>query len=69
MVASFVSVWTAIVTFFVGLFESIGSIFYTVGTGGAIELTFIGTLGLIMAGVSMILLAFNIIRSFLPIHG
>lgn len=69
MFAAFSGVWTDLLAFFVSLFASIGEIFYTTGEGGAISLTFVGTMAVIMAGVAMILLAFNIIRSFLPMRG
>lgn len=69
MFAAFSAVWTDLLSFFVSLFASIGDIFYTTAEGGQIQLTFVGTMAIIMAGVGMILLAFNIIRSFLPMRG
>ena len=69
MFQAFSAVWLDLLDFFVSLFASIGEIFYTVGEGGAVSLTFVGTCAIIMAGVALILLAFNIIRSFLPMRG
>lgn len=69
MIGAFTQVWTALLTWFVTLFESITSIFVTTGTGGAVELTFIGTCAIIMAGVALILLSFNLIRSFVRMRG
>lgn len=69
MVASFVSVWQELVTFIVSLFGSITDVFVTTAEGGAVSLTFVGTMAVIMAGIALVLLAFNLIRSFLPMRG
>lgn len=69
MFAAFVGVWTELVSFFVGLFSTITEIFVTTGTGGAYELTFVGVCAVIMAGVSLLLLSFNLIRSFVRMRG
>lgn len=69
MIAAFTQVWTDLLTWFVTLFSSITDIFVTVGEGGAVSLTFIGTCAIIMAGVALILLAFNLIRSFVNMRG
>ena len=64
MVASFVSVWDALATFLVSLFPELTELFYADG-----DLTFVGVMAVVMAGVAMVLLVFNIIRSFLPMRG
>lgn len=65
MVALFTEVWSAISEWLVGLFPSIMTLFYTVPEGGgAGSLTFVGVCAVIMAGVALILLVFNLIRSF-----
>lgn len=70
MLSAITSVWTAIATWFVSLFPQITAFFYTAGeSGGAGELTFAGIMAVVMAGVSLILLVFNLIRSFLPMRG
>lgn len=69
MIGAFTQVWTALLTWFVTLFQSITEIFVTTGTGGAFELTFVGTCAIIMAGVALILLSFNLIRSFVRMRG
>ncbi|MBE5734295.1 MAG: hypothetical protein E7347_04520 [Clostridiales bacterium] len=68
-IGAFTQVWTNLVTWFVTLFEMIASIFVTTGAEGAIELTFVGTCAVIMAGVALLLLAFNLIRSFVRMRG
>lgn len=69
MVGAFVQVWTELLEFIISMFTSITDIFVIVSDTGAISLTFVGTCAVIMAGVALVLLAFNIIRSFLPMRG
>ena len=70
MVAVITQVWEAVVTFLISLFAKITSLFYTPGTGDAAgSLTFVGTMAVIMAGVAILLLVFNLIRSFFPMRG
>lgn len=69
MVGAFVQVWTELLEFIISMFTSVTDIFVTVGEAGAVSLTFVGTCAVIMAGVALVLLAFNIIRSFLPMRG
>ena len=70
MVQTITTVWTAIVQFIVGLFGDISALFYTPASGSESgSLTFIGTLAVIMAGVGLLLLVFNLIRSFLTAKG
>lgn len=64
IIGSFVAVWQALVTFLVGLFPNMLDIFYTNDS-----LTFVGVMAVIMAGVSLILLVWNLIRSFFAMHG
>lgn len=66
MLAQFVSVWNEVVSFLVGLFPSIEGVFYNADTS---NLTFVGVMAVIMAGVALILLVFNLIRSFLAMRG
>ncbi len=70
MVEAFVSVWTSIVSFVTGIFSNITSVFWDAtlneNAGG---LTFVGTMAVIMAGVALLLLVFNLIRSFLVMRG
>ena len=70
MVSVFVEVWTAVVSFVVGLFGDITTVFYEPGVSGAPgSLTFVGTMAVIMAGIALLLLVFNLIRSFFPARG
>ena len=70
MVAAITQVWEAVVTFLISLFTKITALFYTPGTGDAAgSLTFVGTMAVIMAGVAILLLVFNLIRSFFPMRG
>ena len=70
MVTAVTSVWESVVTFITGLFSKITSLFYTPGTGDAAgSLTFVGVMAVIMAGVAILLLVFNLIRSFFPMRG
>ena len=64
MISAFTAIWTAVATFITGLFGNIATLFITEASG-TYTLTFVGTLGVIMAGVSLMLLVFNIVRSFL----
>lgn len=70
MVAAFTEVWTEVMTFFVTIFQNISGIFWTPGVGEEPgKLTFVGIMAIIMAGVALILLVFNLIRSFFPMRG
>ena len=70
MVQTLTGVWTELVTFITGLFSDISALFYTPGAQGAAgSLTFVGTLAVITAGVSLMLLVFNLIRSFVIARG
>ena len=64
VVQAIIQVWQAIVNWFSGIWTVVSGFFWT---GSA--LTFPGVFAVIMAGVSLILLAFNLIRSFLPMRG
>ena len=64
-------VWTALMTWLVSLFPQITTFFVT-GTGAdgdPYKLTFPGVFAVVMSGVALILLVFNLVRSFLPMRG
>lgn len=70
MVAAFVQVWGEVMRFFVTIFTNLQSVFWdATANEGAGALTFIGIMAIIMAGVALILLVFNLIRSFFPMRG
>ncbi len=64
IVTAIVAVWQQVLTWFTGTFSSVTSFFYASGA-----LTFPGVLAVIMAGIALVLLVFNLIRSFLPMRG
>lgn len=65
IIGAFVSVWSALTDFIANLFPRIIELFYDPTEG----LTFVGVLAVIMAGISLVLLVWNLIRSFFPMHG
>ena len=70
MVSAITTVWESVVTFLTGLFSDVTALFYTPGTGTTPgSLTFVGVMAVIMAGVAILLLVFNLIRSFFPMRG
>ena len=69
MIGLFTEVWTAVMTWFVTLFPQVTQFFVTTSADGAQELTFAGVCAVIMAGIALVLLVFNLIRSFLPMRG
>lgn len=70
MITQITSVWQEVVSFIVTLFQSVGDIFYTQPIGETPgHLTFIGTIAVVMAGISIMLLVFNLIRSFFSFRG
>ena len=72
MIAQFVSVWTELVSWITTLFSSITELFVTttIVEGAAVySLTFVGTCAVIMAGIALMLLVFNLIRSFVNMRG
>jgi hypothetical protein len=64
IIQSFVAVWTELGTFLTSIWTSLLSLFYAEGS-----LTFVGVMAVIMAGIALILLAFNLIRSFFAMRG
>lgn len=64
VITAITAIWEAIVTFITGLFADITTLFYADGA-----LTFVGTMAVIMAGISIMLLVWNLIRSFFPMRG
>ena len=66
MLTTITNVWTAVMNWLSGIFPLVTEFFYNAETNA---LTFAGTLAVIMAGVALILLVFNLIRSFLPMRG
>ena len=68
MIGLFTEVWSAVMTWLVSLFPQVTQFFVTTN-GETQELTFAGVMAVIMAGVALILLVFNLIRSFLPMRG
>lgn len=63
IVGSFVDVWQQVLTFLGTTWETIQTFFYAEGS-----LTFAGTIAVFLGGISLILLVFNIIRSFFSFH-
>lgn len=66
MMATITDVWTAVLNWLTSTFPLVTEFFYNAETKA---LTFVGMLAVIMAGVALILLVFNLIRSFLPMRG
>ena len=66
MMTIITNVWTAVINWLTSIFPLVTEFFYSSETQ---SLTFVGTLAVIMAGVALILLVFNLIRSFLPMRG
>lgn len=53
-------------TFLTSLFPKVIELFYNSTNN---ELTFVGVMAVVMAGIALILLVFNLIRSFFAMHG
>lgn len=66
MMTVITNVWTAVIDWLTSIFPLVTEFFYSSKDS---TLTFAGTLAVIMAGVALILLVFNLIRSFLPMRG
>lgn len=64
MIATIVEVWSAVMNQITSTFADITTLFYAEN-----QLTFIGTLAVIMAGIGLLLLVFNLIRSFFVMRG
>lgn len=65
IIEAFITVWTAMIDYLVELFPTVIGLFYDPTTG----LTFIGVMAVIMAGIALLLLVWNLIRSFFAMHG
>ena len=66
MMTTITDIWTAVMNWLTSIFPLVTQFFYDAETKA---LTFAGVLAVIMAGVALILLVFNLIRSFLPMRG
>lgn len=66
MLTQFTNVWNEVTQFLVSLFPSLEGLFYN---STEQTLTFVGVLAVIMAGISLVLLVFNLIRSFFAMRG
>lgn len=64
IIGAFTGVWTALTSFLMSLFPTLLELFWADGS-----LTFIGVMAVITAGVSLLLLVFNLIRSFFRMRG
>lgn len=64
MITAFTEVWTAVSTYLTSLFPTLIELFYADGA-----LTFVGVMAVIMAGIALVLLVFNLIRSFFAMRG
>lgn len=70
MLQAITAVWQEVVTFVTSIFGNITALFYTAPVGDTPgSLTFVGTLAVIMAGVAIMLLVWNLIRSFFTMRG
>lgn len=70
MIKAFVGVWGEIMSFIVTIFTNMSQVFWdATANEGAGSLTFVGIMAIIMAGVALVLLVFNLIRSFFPMRG
>lgn len=66
MLQAIVDVWATVGSAIVGYFNDVVGIFWDSSTS---SLTFVGVLAVIMAAVGILLLVFNLIRSFFPMRG
>lgn len=66
MIAQFVEVWTSIASFLVTLFPQLIGLFWNSTDN---SLTFVGVMAVIMGGIAIVLLVFNLIRSFFSMRG
>ena len=64
IISSFTAVWSEILSFLTTSWTSLLTLFYAEGS-----LTFVGVMAVIMAGIALVLLAFNLIRSFFAMRG
>lgn len=66
MMTTITNVWTAVINWLTSIFPLVTEFFYNAETNA---LTFSGVLAIVMSGVALTLLVFNLIRSFLPMRG
>lgn len=66
MISQFTAVWADVSAYLADLFPQVTELFYNTETS---TLTFVGVMAVIMAGIAIVLLVFNLIRSFFAMHG
>ena len=64
MIAAITQVWSLVLNWLATVFPVVTAFFYD-----GENLTFMGLFAVVMAGVALVLLVFNLIRSFLPMRG
>ena len=68
MVQAITTVWTEIMTWITQALSSVQDVFYTTGTGGTGELTFLGVLAVIGVAIGIVFLVIGVIQNFLRLR-
>lgn len=68
MISSITEVWTSIMTWVTTSLGNVQDVFYTTGTGGEGELTFLGVLAVISVAIGIVFLLIGVVQNFLHLR-
>lgn len=68
MVQAITTVWTEIMSWITEALGSVQDVFYTTGTGGTGELTFLGVLAVIGVAIGIVFMVIGVIQNFLRLR-
>lgn len=69
MIGAITEVWTEVLGVLTEMLGSVQTIFYTAGTGGDGELTFLGVLAVITVAIGVCFLVIGVVQNFLKFRG
>lgn len=69
MIGAITEVWTEVLSVLTTMLGSVQNIFYTAGSNGEGELTFLGILAVITVAISICFLVISVVENFLKFRG
>lgn len=69
MIGAITEVWTEVLSVLTTMLGDVQNIFYTAGTGGEGQLTFLGVLAVIAVAIGICFLVIGVVQNFLKFRG